>query len=73
MSGKASATQPVSIRFTADELAELKQQAATRGVSMAAHVHDMTLVGMARHRPGVTVRHLPSGAELIAYPPGGNP
>lgn len=59
-----SKSEVVSLRFTADELAELKAQAEARDLPVSKHAHACALDGMRRLRPGVTVRRLDSGGEL---------
>lgn len=59
-----SKSEVVSLRFSPDELAELKQQADERCVAVSKHAHACALDGMRRQRPGVTVRRLDSGGEL---------
>jgi hypothetical protein len=61
---------PISLRFTVDELDEMRHQAFDAQRSLAAHVRELALIGMRQSRPGVTVTRLPSGGELIAYPGG---
>lgn len=58
----------VSVRPTPAQHAELKAQAATAGVSVAAHALACLLDGMRRARPGVSVRRLDSGGELTIWP-----
>lgn len=57
-------SEVVSLRFSPDELAELKAQADDRDLPVSKHAHACTLDGMRRLRPGVTVRRLDSGGEL---------
>jgi len=60
-------SEVVSLRFTADEAAELRAQAEACGLALSKHVHACAVDGMRRARPGTWVRQLPSGAELTTF------
>ena len=66
-------SEVVSVRFTADEITELKQAAEARGRKLSTHVHELAMIGLLHTRPGVETRRLPSGGVLTTWPADPNP
>ena len=61
----------VSVRFSPEELAELKAAAAAHDRTLSGHIHELVMLGLLHTRPGVETRRLPSGGVLTtwaAYP-----
>lgn len=61
-------SEVVSVRFTDEEITELKTAAAAHDRRLSTHVHELVLIGLLHTRPGVETRRLPSGATLTTWP-----